>query len=141
MKRLFPLLALLLLATPAAAQMGGSGFFGRMKDCNVQVAVNQTASATLITGTAGQRIYVCSILLVSAGAQLVSLVEGTGTNCATGVAALIGGTSASLSLAADSGFSTIAPFGWLSTQTTGNNLCLLQSGTGNISGTVSYRKQ
>jgi len=141
MKRLLIFLILLLLASPASAQLSGGGFFGRVKDCNAQGAVNQTASATLVTGTAGQRIYVCSLLLVSAGAQLVSLVEGTGTNCATGIAALIGGTSASLSLAADSGFSTIAPFAWLSTQTTGNNLCLLQSGAGNISGTVSYRKQ
>lgn len=137
-----PLLVLVLLsAAPADAQMSGGSLLGRVKDCNAQVAVNQTASATLVTGTAGQRIYICSMLLVSAGAQLVSLVEGTGTNCATGIAAVVGGTTASLSLAADSGFSMAAPFAWVSTQTSANDLCLLQNGTANISGVVSYRKQ
>ena len=107
--------------------------------CSQVANVNQTASATLITGTAGQRVAICGVVLVSDTAQNLSVVEGTGTNCATGVAGLLGGTTASMSMAANGGVSSIAGFPWLLTRTTGNNVCVLQSGTGNVSGGITYR--
>ena len=124
-------------AQVALAQIAGSGLGGRF--CPSKATVNQTASATVITGSSSNRIYICAVVLVSAAAQNISIVEGTGTNCATGIAAVIGGTTASIAVAQEGGFSSIAPFAWINTATAANNLCVLQSGTGNISGVITYR--
>lgn len=104
--------------------------------CPNVIPISQTASTDLHTST--NKLHICSFLLVSATAQSVSLVEGTGTTCATGTAALIGGTSASASLAANGGWAMEADRAFLETQTTGDHLCLLQSGSGNVSGEISY---
>lgn len=104
--------------------------------CTGIISVNQTASADLLTSVA--KLNICTIILISATAQNISLVEGTGSVCATGIAALIGGTTASLAVAANSGFSAPAPFPWLKTKTTADHLCLLQSGVGNVSGIITY---
>lgn len=104
--------------------------------CTSVKAVNQTASTDLVTST--NKLHICSIVLVSATAQNLSLTEGTGTTCATGAAALIGGTTASVAVAANGGFSAVSDRAWLVTQTTADHLCLLQSGTGNVSGVITY---
>jgi hypothetical protein len=104
--------------------------------CPSVKAVNQTASTDLITST--NKLHICSIVLISATAQNLSLVEGTGTTCATGTAALLGGTTASMAVAANGGFVSTSDRAWLETQTTADHLCLLQSGTGNVSGTITY---
>lgn len=109
-------------------------------ECTSIVAINQTASATVITGTASQFIYICSIVLVSATAQNLSLTEGTGTVCATGEAAVMGGTTASIAVAANGGFSSVAARPWLKTATAADGLCLEQSGAGNVSGIITYKK-
>lgn len=109
--------------------------------CTSVIAINQTASATVITGVANQRIYICGIFLLSAGAQNVSVTEGTGTNCGTGAAALIGGTTASVALGANAGFVMTAGTPFMRTQTNGDNLCVLQSATSNVSGTITYAIQ
>lgn len=138
MKRTLPSLFLfLLLSSSAWAQFGGTALGGRL--CTSKATVNQTASATVVTGSSGNKIYICAVVLVSAAAQNISVVEGTGTNCATGIAAVIGGTTASIAVAAEGGFSAIAPFAWISTATAANNLCVLQSGTGNVSGVITYK--
>jgi hypothetical protein len=104
--------------------------------CPNVIPINQTASTDLKTST--NKLQICAILIVSASAQSVSLVEGTGTTCGSGTAALIGGTSASLSLAANGGLAHTADRPFLETQTTADHLCLLQSGSGNVSGFISY---
>ena len=108
--------------------------------CSSKVAVSQTASAQLVAGASGQRIYICSVILITAADQAISLVEGTGSVCATGIAAVMGGTAASMALVANGGLSSVAAFPWLSTATAANALCLLQSGIGNVSGVITYRQ-
>jgi hypothetical protein len=105
--------------------------------CPNVIAVNQTASTDLLTAT--NKLHICSIILASAAAQNISLVEGSGTTCGTGTVALIGGTTASLALAANGGFSAIADRAWLTMQTSAHHLCLLQSGSGNVSGVITYK--
>lgn len=105
--------------------------------CTSVKAVNQTASTDLVTSV--NKLHICSIVLVSATAQNISLVEGTGSTCATGIAALIGGTTASMAVAANGGFSTATSRPWLVTQTVADHLCLLQSGAGNVSGIITYQ--
>ena len=131
------LLLLCLLLPPWNSNAQSSS---RYLECTLIVAINQTTGTTIITGTASQRIYICSILLVSATAQNVSIVEGTGTVCATGITALYGGTTASIALAANGGFAQASPKPFISTQVTANGLCILQSGAGNVSGSISYVK-
>jgi hypothetical protein len=49
--------------------------------CPYVVAINQTASTTVITGVPGKYIHICGWKAVSATQQGVSLGEGTGTTC------------------------------------------------------------
>lgn len=107
----------------------------------VFVAINQTTSTQLFTGTASNRIYVCSITLTTAAAQNIALVNGTGTVCATGIAGMIGGTSAAtgMQLAANGGFAFGAGAGTVAKSTAdAANVCLLQSGANQVSGVISY---
>ena len=91
------------------------------------------------------RIYVCSIMVVSAHAQGFSLLEGLGTTCQGQVRhALIGSwrPEDSVVLAANGGFSVVSPFPVLATQVPGNNLCVAQTSRtsgGTISGFITYR--
>ncbi len=105
--------------------------------CTSIKPISQTTSTDLITST--NKLHICGILIVSSAAQSVSLVEGTGTLCATGIAALMGSTTAAngMALAANGGFSHTAERAFMVTQTTADHLCLLQ-GTGNVSGFISY---
>ena len=91
------------------------------------------------------RIYICSIMVVSAHAQGFSLLEGLGTTCQGQVRhALIGSwrPDDSVVLAANGGFSISSPFPTLATQVPGNNLCVAQTSRtsgGSISGFITYR--
>ncbi len=106
--------------------------------CTSIKPISQTGSTDLITST--NKLHICAILIVSATAQSVSLVEGTVTTCGTGTAALMGATTAAngMALAANGGFTHTADRPFMVTQTTADHLCLLQSGAGNVSGFISY---
>lgn len=110
--------------------------------------INLTASGQLITGTASKKTYICSIDLVSATAQNVALVEGTGTTCATNIFGLAGGTTAATgwNLAANGGLTKGSGAGTVyspsaDTNATAANVCLLSSSTGQISGQITYVQQ
>lgn len=103
--------------------------------------INLTASAQMITGTAGKQTYICSMLLVNAAAQNVALVEGTGAVCATNTIGMAGGNTAAtgFNMAVNQALWVDSP-GWWSivTATTGDNVCLLLSGTTQLSGFIQY---
>lgn len=105
--------------------------------CTSVIPISVSTSTDLKTLT--NKAYICAVILVSASSETVSLVEGTGTVCATGIAALIGGTTVSIQLAPNSGFSAIGGVPWLVTQTAADHLCLLLSGATNVSGVITYR--
>jgi hypothetical protein len=105
------------------------------------VAINQTTSTQLLTGTASNRTYVCAINVVTATAQNIALVNGTGAVCATGTAGMMGGTTAATgwNFAANGGIVAGAGTGAVAKSTAdAANVCLLQSSTGQVSGTISY---
>lgn len=111
------------------------------------VNINGTAGATLVTGVSSKKIYICSLVIVTATAQNLNLVSGTGTVCATSTAAtlgLTGGTTAGTgwNLAANGGL-TFGNGGYSIGQTNVNadNLCLLMSGSGQVTGGLSYVTQ
>ncbi len=106
-------------------------------------SINQTADTELVAGTASKKVYVCSIHVVAAAAANIAVVEGTGTVCGTGTAGVsgFGGASAATGwnfaanggLTLGSGESSVGAEG-----TSGDNLCIFNSGSGQVSGGISY---
>jgi hypothetical protein len=130
-------LLLTLLLWPAV--ISEAAYFPSGPSCTSQIAISQTASTDLKTFT--NNGYICFVKLISATAQNVSLVQGTGTTCATSTVALDGATTAAngSALAANAGWVAAIPSGsYLKTTTTAQHLCLLQDGTGRIAGFLLY---
>jgi hypothetical protein len=110
----------------------------------VVVPINLAAGGQLITGVANKTTYICSVHLVTAAAQNIALVEGTGTVCATNTAGMAGGTTAATgwNLAINQSLALGTGANWiLATATAGRNVCLLLSGTGQTSGAIQYVQQ
>lgn len=103
------------------------------------VPISQATGTQLLTGTASNRTYICSIVVSqpSSSTQTFSLVNGTGTVCATSTAAMIGATTAAngmqLPFSHGSGSASIAK-----STVNADNVCLLQSSTDRIAGVLSY---
>lgn len=123
----------------------GALWTGTIDPCSsmkkIHVAINQTTGTQLLTGTASNRTYICQISLVTATAQNIALVSGTGTVCATSLGPMLGGTTAGTgwNFAANGGI--VLGDGSASvtqTDTDADNVCLLTSSTGQISGGISY---
>ena len=107
------------------------------------ISINQTANTQLVAGTASKKIYICSIHMVVAVATSAALVEGTGSVCATGTAGVsgFGGATAATGwnfaanggIALGNGGAAVGAEG-----TSADNLCLFNSGSGQVSGGISY---
>jgi hypothetical protein len=106
-------------------------------------SISQTGNTQIVAGTASKKIYVCSIHVVAAAATDVAVVEGTGTVCGTGSAGVsgFGGATAATGwnfaanggIALGNGDSSVGAEG-----TSGDNLCIFNSGSGQVSGGISY---
>jgi hypothetical protein len=106
-------------------------------------SISQTGNTQLVAGTSSRKIYVCSIHVVAAAATNVAVVEGTGSVCATGTAGVsgFGGATAATGwnfaanggIALGNGDSSLGAEG-----TSGDNLCIFNSGSGQVSGGISY---
>lgn len=110
---------------------------------NVSVST-ATGSTQLVAGVAGKRVYVCSEYIVGQAAWVGNLVEGTGTTCGTGTAAVQGSITAAngFSFPAQGGFTFGAGSGSITqTAVTGDALCLLQSGTVQVAGNIMVVQQ
>jgi hypothetical protein len=106
-------------------------------------SISQTGNTQLVTGTASKKIYVCSIHLVAAAATNVAVIEGAGTVCgtsATGVSGFGGATAATgWNFAANGGIALGNGDSSLGAEgTSGDNLCIFNSGSGQVSGGISY---
>jgi len=107
------------------------------------VSINQTANTQLVAGTSSRKIYICSIHVVVAAATSVALVEGTGSVCGTGTAGVsgFGGATAATGwnfaanggIAYGNGEAAVGADG-----TAADNLCLFNSGSGQVSGGIGY---
>lgn len=128
------------------SQIGGTAVVADPCQANAKtsVAISQTAGTKLFSQVSAKKNYICSIMIFGADAENISLVEGTGTVCATSIAAIIGGTTAANgpNLAANGGLT----FGnGAATVAAGANnnfdVCLLQSGSGRVAGVLTYVQQ
>jgi hypothetical protein len=109
---------------------------GTNAGCPNTLAVNQTTSTDLHTMSATG--YICSIVLVSASQQGISINEGTGSVCGTGTAYLLGGSGGTTQVAANGGFSATSFMPIIQMKVSADHLCLIQSGAGNVSGFITY---
>lgn len=105
--------------------------------CTGKTPISQTTSTDVKTFT--NVGYICSIILVSATAQNISVTEGTGTVCATGTSAVIGGTTASMAVGVNGGFSAVSERPWVQLGVSADHLCILQSASGNVSGIITWQ--
>jgi hypothetical protein len=106
-------------------------------------SISQTGNTQLAAGTVSKKIYICSIHVVAAAATNVAVVEGTGSVCATGTAGVsgFGGATAATgwNFAANGGISLGNGDSSLGAEgTSGDNLCVFNSGSGQVSGGISY---
>lgn len=104
----------------------------------ISIPVSQSASTQIYNGMPGTW-HVCGIFIVSTTAQSISLVSGTGSTCGTATIAILGSTTAANGMppAANGGWTYGNGQGTVGQDTViGNNLCLLQSGSGLIAGNL-----
>jgi hypothetical protein len=105
------------------------------------VAISQAANAQLLTVPAARRVFFCHFFVVGADAENISLVEGTGSTCATGTLAVIGGATAANGMNFAAGGGAVDGIGssWIAkTAVPGNNVCLFQSASGRVAGVLKY---
>ena len=127
------------------AQVGGSAVVADpcMREARIPVSITQTAGTQLITGTASERVFICSMHIVTATAQNIALVSGTGTVCATSTSGMVGfgGATAATgwNFAANGGIQMgHSDWSYGKSDTDADNVCLFQSGSGQVSGGLTY---
>jgi len=124
-----------------------TGLMTGLTICTEHVAVDiVTATTTLvITGVSARHVRICAINLVTTGAQAVALIAGTGATCGTSTAGINGGVTAAegWSFAAGGGIAQGNGIGEImSTKVTGgatgDSVCIVNSVSTQLSGTISY---
>jgi hypothetical protein len=106
--------------------------------------ISQTANTQIITGASSKQTYICSLSLVTAAANNVALVEGTGTTCGTSTAGVMGGSTAATGwnfganggMAMGDGIGTIGQ-----TATAADNVCVFVSAAVQLSGAIGWVQQ
>lgn len=115
--------------------------------CDSEVAVNiSTITTTLIvTGVAGRHVRICAINLVTAAANNVAFINGTGATCGTSTAGMNGGTTAASgwNLVANGGIAQGMGIGEIMSTNnvggaTGDSVCIVTSATTQLSGVLKY---
>lgn len=107
--------------------------------------ITQTASSRVLVGATARKNYICGLIITSSStAETFSVIEGSGSTCATTPIALIGAPTAAsgLTLAANTplqagnGGAAVAI-----ASRTASDVCILQSGSNRISGVLIYVQQ
>ena len=142
----FFVVGLLLVQQPVKSVDGTNSELidGCMSVAPTKVAISQTATTKLISQVSAKTNYVCAITIVAAAAEIVNIVEGTGTTCGTGTVALVGSTTAAngLSFAANGGWSGgDGHHTFIVGSGTNIDLCLTQNGTSRVSGFITYSQR
>lgn len=136
--------AVLVALKPASISLVGNVQDPCQQSTGLYGTINLVASGRVIVGTAGKQTYICSLDLITATAQNIALVEGTGSTCGTNTTGMNGGNTAATgwNLAANGGLvKGGGGFGVDATVTAGDDVCLLLSGTGQTSGAFRYVQQ
>lgn len=101
---------------------------------SVAISVAAATTTEILALVTGKRIYVTSFDFMAAGTNNVKLVYGTGTNCGTGTTDLTG----AYPLIAQAGISKGNGLGAILFLPVSNALCITASGSGQVSGSISF---
>lgn len=105
------------------------------------ISVTSATTTLLVTGVSGRHVRITSLNLVSAIANNVALISGTGATCGTGTAGIAGGTTAAngWNLAANGGLTIGTGLGAvMQTVATGDSVCVVTSAIGPLAGSMGY---
>jgi hypothetical protein len=100
-----------------------------------------TADAVLIAAASNKKNYICSIVVVASAAEIVGIVEGTGSTCGTNTTAIAGSTTDanSMSFGANGGFAAVGGIATtLAGKGTNVDTCIRLSGSNRVAGWVTY---
>lgn len=137
-------------APPARANFVGGltsgatgGFLQGITVCDSHTPIDiVTATTTLIvTGVSGRHVRICAWNFLTAGANNVAIITGTGATCGTSTAGVNGGITAAegWNLPANGGIAQGSGFGEIArTETTGDSICIITSAAVQLSGNISY---
>ena len=104
-------------------------------------AISITANTQIITGTSAKQTYLCSVNLIAGAADNIALVEGTGTTCGSSTAGMAGGPTPATgwNLAGNGGLAFGNGQGVIArTAIAADNVCLLVSGSSQVSGSIVW---
>lgn len=139
-------------AVPASAIYAGGtdgtnllGFFvdpcAGLAKTYTPVSMSTATTTRFAAPAASKKTYICSIVLVAAGADNVNIIEGTGGTCGTATAGVAGGTTAAtgFNLAANGGL-TLGNGASSVMATAGSNvdMCLITSAATQLSGHIAW---
>lgn len=136
--------ALLVAVKPTSISLVGNVQDPCQQGAGTSANITETAGAKIVSGATGKLTYLCGLNLITATAQNIALVEGTGTVCATNTLGVAGGTTAATgwNFSANGGLVNGGGGFWVyKTSVPANDLCILQSGSGQVSGSVRYVQQ
>ena len=105
------------------------------------VSVTSATTTLLVTGVSGRHVRIAALNLVSAIANNVVLISGTGATCGTGTGAIAGGTTAAngWNLAANGGLTIGNGIGTvMQTAAAGDSVCVITSAAGPLAGSLAY---
>ena len=93
-----------------------------------------------IAASGSNKVYICGMSFIASAATVFSVVGGTGSNCASNQLAILGTVAAAhgLSLAANGGLTYGSGHGTVAVTAASSEICLVQSGAGDLSGNISY---
>lgn len=105
------------------------------------ISITSATTTRIVAPTSAKKTYVCYMYIISAIANNIAIVEGTGGTCGASTAGVVGGTTAAngSNFAANSGAAFNAGGGAaFATAGTNVDLCLITSAAGPVAGTVKW---
>lgn len=125
----------------ASGATGGVPTAPAVADSFVNVNVSTATTTLLVTGVSGRHVRISSLSLLTAGANNVALISGTGATCGTGTTGMNGGTTAASgwNFAANGGITQGSGVGAINqTNATGDSVCIVTSAATQLSGRLAY---
>lgn len=108
------------------------------------ISITSATTTRIIAPAASKKTYICNLFMLSAIANNIGVVEGTGGTCGAATAGVIGGTTAAngVNLAANSGFALgQGEASVIATAGTNVDFCLITSAVGPLAGIVKWVQQ
>lgn len=135
----------LCILTTGAVQLSGSLSYATVPGASSSVSATASAAVTMssatttrfITGVSGKTTYVTSFDLIAGGLTSATIVAGTGTNCGTGSVSLTG----AYPFSAQAGLTKGDGVGAVLFAPVGDDVCVTNSASVQLSGSLSYAQQ